>query len=254
MDILLRNRYVAGQVLRYRGTTVVKQLMPRADGQPDIEGPNARQHEWEAALLAEVVAVEPDGTAHLVVRAALEDVDPMGTEAALEAQRTVSYLKVDACGNMLLSSSVAPLVMYTLPKKPVRASDAWYVEQMIPMPPSGQMAPVTYDYRLLRFEEVDGRQCAVIDVHAQSEEWEVHLPEAPFLPGKGFGDGDLSDTHDSAFVSVQIDGTLIFDVEAGLLVRADVKTLTRPRIGMQVVTTETTVTQRLQPVEQPTAS
>lgn len=221
----LRNRFQAGQALRYRASTVARQVM----------GPDSApaQHEWRAVLVQQVVAVEGDGTAHIVTRAALEDPNPAATEAALEAQKTAAYNKVDARGFIMLSSSPVPSPTYTLAAQAVEPGDEWTETTLYPLPPSGQPAPIQFRYRYLRDEPVEGRTCAIVEVGAASSEWEVTLPGS----------------QEPALMAITIEGSFAFDIAAGLLVRLEVTTATSPRVGGQVVRTETKMTQMLERVD-----
>lgn len=233
MKALLRNAFVPGQVLRYRARTNVRQELTQND-----QATGDSDHEWKAVLVQEVLAVDADGSAHIITRAALEDVDPAGTEGALEAQRVVTYTKLDPRGNVKLSSNASTAASYTLPEGEVEIGDEWSDEALYPLPPTGQTAPVAFRYTWARTEDFGGRDCAVIEVHAASSEWEVLLPE----------------TQETILVSVAIEGTLWFDLEAGLMVRSDVSTMAMPRVGTQTVTTRTRVTQELERVQAPAAA
>jgi hypothetical protein len=237
LELLLQNNFVAGRTLRYRGTTRVRQEMvehafPRAVDQAAPQAQSGPEHVWHAIMLQEVLTVDADGAAHVITRAALEQAEPAATEASLEAQRSVSYAKIDRRGRILASSATGPTATYVLPETPISVDGTWSDEGLFPLPPGGQTAPVNLDYRLIAFEERQGRNCAIIDVNGASREWEVSLP----------------DTDEPALAAVRIEGSLCFCVDVGLLISSDVVTRTSVRVGRQVVTSETHVQQVLERV------
>ncbi|MHB2019615.1 MAG: hypothetical protein ACYCW6_21945 [Candidatus Xenobia bacterium] len=228
MEILLRNQYVSGRVLRYRGSTHVRQEVK-------ISGvtTNEQEQHWDAVLVQRVIAAEADGSGHVVTLAVPELADPAAIEAALDGQTQVTYVHMGPTGRVLRASTATPPSTFTFPEQGISPGMTWEGMSQFALPPNGHVANVPFTYQFREMQDVNGNACAVLEVFSPHNEWEVTLQEG----------------QEPAVVSLETKGTIWFDVVRGLLVRSEMETVTTPQIGGQSVATTTSTLQELTSVE-----
>ncbi len=214
--------------LQYKGSTTVRQEILHSGV---LTGENV--NEWEALMVQRVVALESDGSGHVVTRAVPWNESPRVLAANLEAQKQVTYVLMEPIGRILLASTPSPPSTYSFPEHAVSAGASWEAMSQFPLPPGGQIAHVPFYYTLRDLSEYQGASVAVIDVQAPRNDWEVTLP----------------DSADVATVSLETNGTILFDYVRGFMVRSEMQTMTAPRLGAQTVTTTTSTVQELIAVE-----
>jgi hypothetical protein len=186
-------------------------------------------NEWESVMVQRVLAVDNDGSGHVVTRALpwVEDAHQRAT--AIEEQHQVTYVLMEPLGKVRTASTPTPPSTYTFPVEAVAAGVQWESATLFPLPPSGQVAQVPFFYRLRGLETYNDAQCAVIEVEAPGNEWELTLPESG----------------ESVMVTLETRGLIYFDYVRGFMVRTEMETATQPRLGAQTVCTVTTSVQEL---------
>jgi hypothetical protein len=180
-------------------------------------------------MVQHILAVDVDGSGHVLTRSIPYERNETALQRALEAQRQVTYVLMDPQGTVRLSSTPTPPSTYSFPDGPVPVGDGWEFVTQFPLPPSGQVAHVPFIYTLREVTLVNGSNCAVIEVTAPRNDWEVPLP----------------DSQDIALVSLETRGVIYFDYERGYMIHSEMETTTAPRLGPQTVTTITSTVQEL---------
>jgi len=205
----LRYRFEPGQRLRYRVESTLEQEVLEA-GQP------VRREERTTVfeLTQQVLAVEPDGSAHVVTRS-------QGLERA-----DLLYQHLSAQGRARECAGSDPGSYTHLPPGPVGLGETWNSE--IELALYGH-APVKLPY-VSHVARLEG-DVAVVQVRAPELALEVPLP-----------DGSAT-----ARLLLAAEGTFRFDSSRGQLQRLEVHLRTYPRIGTASFDTRHRLVQELLP-------
>lgn len=209
LTLALRYRFEPGQRLRYRVESSLEQEVLEA-GQP------VRREERTTVfeLTQQVLALEPDGSAHVVTRS-------QGPEIS-----ALLYQHLAPEGRARESAGSDPGSYTQLPAGPVALGEAWNSEIDVALP-GHQPVKLLCVSRVARTE----REVAVIQVCAPELALEVPLP-----------DGSAT-----ARLLLAAEGTFRFDQARGLLERLEVNLRAYPRIGTASFDTRHRLVQELLP-------
>ncbi len=219
---LLRHAYRVGQTTRVRVATTLTGTQTEEGQLTGLTSPPF----WAAILASRVVALEPDGCAHVVSTTVPDYPDPRATEGALAGQHQVAYALVDPLGYARQYSTLTSPSMHVLPEHEVEPGDRWSQVIAMPITPAGNEAvlEVACEYEEDRVE--DGRTLAIIRMTAPATEWTVTMPQ----------------TQEPLHVYLELRGQIWFDAEKGLAPFKELETTSGP-VGSAVhATTHTTHT------------
>jgi len=224
MPLDLRHRFDVDQLLRYHASTSITQEV--------VEGGTSMGSQsvsWQTEIVQRVLDTEGDGAAHIVQTTVPLAESPQAAAMELPLERQVAYVLMDARGRIREKSDANTAPFCTLAEGPVEAGASWVVDNQIFFP--FLAGPVSYrsTLTLSGVEEMDGRSCARIGIHA--DDTTARVP--------------LADGSDSVRIDLSSEGTAWFDPDAGRLLRLQIRTVTRPRIRETLYDTVTTLTQQL---------
>ena len=181
------------------------------------------EHSYSASLEQKVLAVEPDGSAHVVSVTVPNPPIPAGAPP-----KSLVYEHLDARGQLLESSGPSQASAFSFPEEAVDVGSTWKGVSQGHVPNNPEPVKMGYTYKLEGFEERVGRQCAKISFNSEEVEFQVPSPD-----GRG-----------QTKIRTSTSGTMYFALD-GYLVRLELTTKTFPEMGQARVEIINELTQEL---------
>ena len=223
--IELQLKYVAGRRVNYVLETQLEQAV-----QQNGQVLNETENSYEAHLEVKTLAVEDDGSGHvLTITTVPGNTDPK--------QKQVLYQRLGGQGQVFEVSGMNPTNSFSLPTEPIKEDSSWEGQVQIPLPQSATPVTCTTEYTVTGMEEFEGLNCISIDCSVDEFEFDLPLPD-----GSGV-----------AKVLMGSQGSMLFAPKEGILVRMEIETVTSPHIGQIVFTTSTLITQEFKSMTLPSA-
>lgn len=219
--IVLQLKYVAGRRVKYGLETQLEQAV-----QQNGQVLNETENSYEANLEVKTLAVEDDGSGHVLTFTTV----PGNTDPN---QRQVLYQRLGSRGEVFEVSGMNPTNSFSLPVEPVKMGSSWQGQVQIPLPQSATPMTCTTVYTVNGTEDYQGLQCLTIECHVEEFEFDLPLPD-----GSGV-----------AKVLMGSHGSILFAPEEGILARMEIETVTSPHIGQVIFTTSTLITQEFKSLE-----
>ena len=217
----LKLKFVPGRKTFYRLETQLEQTVQRGE-----QIMNESENNFEAFLHQKTLAVDPDGSGHVITVTTPPTENP-GTD------RQIVYQRLSPAGAVLDVSGMNPTNSFALPDEPISMDSTWSGEIILPLPQAAQPVKCTTEYMVIGTEDYKGLKCVNIDCIVDDFEFDMPLPG-----GQGI-----------ARVVMGSQGTMLFAPEEGILARMEVETLTSPHIGQVTFTTSTMITQEFKSFE-----
>ncbi|MEW6280967.1 MAG: hypothetical protein AB1758_20305 [Candidatus Eremiobacterota bacterium] len=221
--VTLRLAFKAGRIAEYKMHTHMAQEVVKAG-----QTLGRQEYGWNAVLRQRTLAVEADGSGHVVTVN-----EPQGSPEELQVagvpiQRQVVYTHMTPVGNIVETSGPDSGAAFSFPEEPVREGQEWTGVSKLQLPSFPRPLEAVTHYRLAGQQDIADFHCVKIEI--RSEESSVDIPVSEGVMGKLI----LSST-----------GVLFFDPEKGVMVRQELHTRSVPHIADATYETITKLTQDL---------
>lgn len=210
----------SGQVFSYKITTKVQQ---RVIASGTVL--NEQANEFVSKLTQRVLAVDEDGSAHVV-----STTTPYEGE---DDQRQLIYQQLSAQGHVVETTGGVPSSAYSFPEEPVTKETSWEGQVKLQIPTQQEPVICVSTYKVDGIEKVGNYDCVRINVESEEIEFEVPSPD-----GNGM-----------ARVTMGSSGVMHFSPGLGTLVRMELETDTTPVFANMKMETSNLVVQELESVK-----
>ncbi|MBM3461329.1 MAG: hypothetical protein FJX76_04430 [Armatimonadetes bacterium] len=222
----LKHRAQKGQERAYACRTRIEQRVLGDDG------PMASQEaSWDSRILARTLAVDDDGSRHVVHVMEPVSVTPEGAAQGIAPERQVSYDQVDERGRIIESTNDGALCLYLLPDVPVAPGDTWTSALKLRLPLLGHPVECIHHYRVGDITSVRGHDCLEIGFESEEAVVEAELPIG-----------------EQMLLTIKTEGVLCFSPEGGFPVTLQMRIHTRPRVAGVTYETITDTVQELESI------
>jgi hypothetical protein len=205
MGHVLRLKYRTDQVLDYT-------LVSRSSQVAVQEGKkgNPEQGGFDAVLQQRVIRAMEDGTAHVVTVTI-----PQPGPGIPAGARSVIYQHLGDRGDVLEISGPNQGNAFAFPEGEVSVGSNWEGTTLTHLPNVPEPISMKYVYTYELEEECIGRKTVKISFTSEPVEFQLPMPDGRTM----------------SQVKTASDGTMWFDAVAGILVRLELTTRTRPQMG-----------------------
>ena len=168
-----------GQTISYKITTKVQQ---RVIASGTVL--NEQANEFFSKLSQRILAVDGDGSAHVVSTTSPYDGDG--------SQRQVIYQQLSSQGHVLETTGGVPSSAYSFPEDPVKLKDSWQGEVKLQIPTQQEPVVCISTYKVDGTEKVGDYECVRIMVESEEVEFQVPSPDGNGMANvhHGFLGGD----------------------------------------------------------------
>ena len=205
MGHVLRLKYRTDQVLDYTLVSRSSQVAVQDGKQGGVE-----QGGFDAVLQQRVIRSMDDGSAHVVTVTI-----PVPGPGIPDGARSVIYQHLGDRGDVLEISGPNQGNAFAFPEAEVSQGSNWEGTTLTHLPNVPEPLSMKYTYTLETEEECQGRPTVKISFTSEPVQFQLPMPDGRTV----------------SQVKTASDGTMWFDAAAGLLVRLELTTRTRPQMG-----------------------